>query len=985
MFMSNNELLNYISMFREKAEQGKLVIFVGAGVSCNVDGMPSWNTLIQNMAKAINYSRCSSCRHKAEKCESTCFLKDDFSTDEFLKIPQYVFNKNQELYDRVLAESISAVTADAPLSSAILDINPAHIITTNYDQLLESSKNIFCEQYQVIVHDKDLLNADKGKYIIKRHGDISEPSSIVLKEQDYLDYSQKHVLIELFIKSLLTDHIVLFLGYSLNDYNIKLILSWLNYMRSQNGALDENRRVGYLILDQEVVDDIQLSYFSNNNIGVINIRSMPLIEEIPVDLSNEIGKRLYSFLRVIANPALEENLSSIGNIVKFMSQFSFVSYDQILKLLYVKTYEVTNWQLRLFSKSDYVRLTTFMKSEDEGANNLKQLFLNAGIVSIYCFNERKTMRFHIGELSDNTLLQSEIFNLYILNKYDEIKDLLSRKHTDLGSNEVFFYKSIIDGYGEILKSYGEIDYSVFPTDQKAAYLHNSAVIEMLKTYPCGFDSTKVKHFIQNFALSREREILSGYLDIYNSNSQKRLSMHEALQRLKKDVSDRNTLHIGSTSCAKLYEIKRLAITQYLFYYNNHILYQGFRDLKDFFKPYIEAIICANSDTAEKSTHLGDMQFVNEKYSLEYIDLDIIAKFISTKDLSALVKAYNVKQLNADIQEVTFLVESFKNLCHSIVTAKTYGLWQSSFSVLSNIALLLNLVNLDADRKGIIAASVEELLSDKIIAPIFFSIRWPDFKQSLREISKLCSSLTFSANFDLVSQIIGNEEFFEYAINVHFNSLRHLIDHFLSKDKETTDKIQSIIDATEDFQKKVILLRLFYQRLIGDTIQQKYKCILSDNFAQLPISAIYDFTFSEWLTPDQNSIKELLNEILEISRKEVAGVHPYPDPVEIKLECVYLLHISDMIADISALQELSEERPHLQFLLDPESFDYSQVDFSNYMWENFARHERYMTYFVAHKDAIIPRIQKRVETGEASEAEKRILYGFLLSGDEVWKM
>lgn len=56
-----------------------------------------------------------------------------------------------------------------------------------------------------------------------------------------------------------------------------------------------------------------------------------------------------------------------------------------------------------------------------------------------------------------------------------------------------------------------------------------------------------------------------------------------------------------------------------------------------------------------------------------------------------------------------------------------------------------------------------------------------------------------------------------------------------------------------------------------------------------------------------------------------------------------------------------------------------------MWENFARHERYMTYFVAHKDAIIPRIQKRVETGEASEAEKRILYGFLLSGDEVWKM
>ena len=51
--MGNDELLNYISLFREKAEQGKLVIFVGAGVSCNVDGMPSWNKLIQNMAKAL--------------------------------------------------------------------------------------------------------------------------------------------------------------------------------------------------------------------------------------------------------------------------------------------------------------------------------------------------------------------------------------------------------------------------------------------------------------------------------------------------------------------------------------------------------------------------------------------------------------------------------------------------------------------------------------------------------------------------------------------------------------------------------------------------------------------------------------------------------------------------------------------------------------------------------------------------------------------
>lgn len=73
--MNNQELLEYIGLFREKAEQGKLVVFVGAGVSCNVEEMPDWNGLIQNMSKAIGYSKCTSCKHKNEGCEKTACLK----------------------------------------------------------------------------------------------------------------------------------------------------------------------------------------------------------------------------------------------------------------------------------------------------------------------------------------------------------------------------------------------------------------------------------------------------------------------------------------------------------------------------------------------------------------------------------------------------------------------------------------------------------------------------------------------------------------------------------------------------------------------------------------------------------------------------------------------------------------------------------------------------------------------------------------------
>lgn len=115
--MGNDELLNYISMFREKAEQGKLVIFVGAGVSCNVDGMPSWNALIQNMAKAIDYSRCDTCRHRLESCENTCLLKDDFSTDEALYRLLRLFFKKSE---RTHSAAPPFQAANAPLVCGLM-------------------------------------------------------------------------------------------------------------------------------------------------------------------------------------------------------------------------------------------------------------------------------------------------------------------------------------------------------------------------------------------------------------------------------------------------------------------------------------------------------------------------------------------------------------------------------------------------------------------------------------------------------------------------------------------------------------------------------------------------------------------------------------------------------------------------------------------------------------------------------------------------
>lgn len=136
--MTNEKLLNYIRILRNKSEADKLIAFIGSGVSRNVAGMPSWYELIVKMANIASYSKCETCTHKKPNCKVTCNFKEDYTPDEFLKIPQYVSNKNKKTYLKLIKDSFPEMQVDAPLSRVIFDIHPSHIITKNYDNLLET-------------------------------------------------------------------------------------------------------------------------------------------------------------------------------------------------------------------------------------------------------------------------------------------------------------------------------------------------------------------------------------------------------------------------------------------------------------------------------------------------------------------------------------------------------------------------------------------------------------------------------------------------------------------------------------------------------------------------------------------------------------------------------------------------------------------------------------------------------------------------------
>ncbi|WP_213062682.1 SIR2 family protein [Acinetobacter populi] len=74
-----------------------------------------------------------------------------------------------------------------------------------------------------------ISNAKKNvPQIIKFHGDFSDDNSIVLNESSYYRRMKFEDPIDVKFKSDLLNHSVLFIGYSLNDMNIRRVLFDLN-------------------------------------------------------------------------------------------------------------------------------------------------------------------------------------------------------------------------------------------------------------------------------------------------------------------------------------------------------------------------------------------------------------------------------------------------------------------------------------------------------------------------------------------------------------------------------------------------------------------------------------------------------------------------------------------------------------------------------------------------------------------------------------
>ena len=484
-----------IKTIKKAQENNQLIVFEGAGVSKN-SNVPTWWELIKIIADKIGYDRCDFCKKRKEICpETDCEERYAFTQDEFLRIPEYYYQKdtsdNNTEYYNLIQNTLSSGKMSNSIDDEIFNLLPHHIITTNYDSLLEDSANLNAQLYTVVSQDSDLLSKSNERYIIKMHGDLKVPNSIVLKESDYLDYEQKHTLISTFIRSLLVNHTFVFLGYSLNDYNLNLIIGWINYFRKFYGVAE---RPSNFLVSSEAPSEYERVRLEDKSIFVVDLSSLPdnLMEKvsIPVSLTNPTGQKLFSFLRCITDSKIFQQYIPLSEILiekyHVLESYRKVSFEDLIQVQPLGHTTFMSTELVFYDKEWYEQIAALIVNNVQG---IIDTFQRAGLTAIHLFED---------DLSQSIPLITEentSFQLYLNNDYVE---LLKQVQACSDTDEKIYYYHLVGNCDAELEKIIEMEASTIASDDYIAILLHKMRVRVATITLFNRQDSKTKELEQLF-------------------------------------------------------------------------------------------------------------------------------------------------------------------------------------------------------------------------------------------------------------------------------------------------------------------------------------------------------------------------------------------------------------------------------------------------------------------------------------------------------
>lgn len=179
------------------AHAGRLVPFIGAGVSATA-GLPLWNELVASLSGDLPAAE-----------------REDFDRLNVLDQAHVLrhLHGDRAAFTRAIAERTNGHRYG--LAPALLAGLPTReTVTLNYDTLYETAARDVGRPAAVLPWEPV---TSQDRWLLKLHGSVHEPESIVLTREDYLGYRHGREALSALAKAMLLTRHLLFVGFGLAD------------------------------------------------------------------------------------------------------------------------------------------------------------------------------------------------------------------------------------------------------------------------------------------------------------------------------------------------------------------------------------------------------------------------------------------------------------------------------------------------------------------------------------------------------------------------------------------------------------------------------------------------------------------------------------------------------------------------------------------------------------------------------------------------
>jgi hypothetical protein len=222
-----------------KVKSSECILFLGSGVH---SGPPNNSKYVYSEEQRPPLGGSLS-RMLAANCNFTTHFPNE-STGNLQRVALcYEVYQNRQKLVQELRNAVYTDKSPSPIVKALAKLPFKLIITSNYDQLFEMAlrlegKNPIIEVYNPKEHTltRDYMDPTiKEPFIFKMHGDIFVEDSIVITDEDYIRFvlrmndNDPYYPVPLTFRYNFMRWPTLFVGYSLLDYNLRLLFQTLRW------------------------------------------------------------------------------------------------------------------------------------------------------------------------------------------------------------------------------------------------------------------------------------------------------------------------------------------------------------------------------------------------------------------------------------------------------------------------------------------------------------------------------------------------------------------------------------------------------------------------------------------------------------------------------------------------------------------------------------------------------------------------------------